>query len=78
MNYPEIVKMLRENGNWLGFTEWLRDLFHRAADAIEEQQKRIAYLEFQIAEALDALDRGADNEWARSALEATEHGEDGS
>lgn len=76
MKYPEIVKMLREN---VGLDlERLRDVFHRAADAIEEQQKRIAYLEFQIAEALDALDRGADNEWARAALEATEQGEDGS
>lgn len=71
MNYPEIVKMLRENGTGMDL-ERLRDVFHRAADAIEEQQKRIAYLEFQIAEALDALDRGADNEWARAALEATE------
>ena len=40
-----------------------------AADAIEQLQKRIIHLEFKIYTALDALDRGADNDWARKALE---------
>lgn len=34
--YDELAKQLREQGNWLGFTERLRDLFVKAADAIEE------------------------------------------
>ena len=37
--YEGLVKKLRELGNWLGYTEWTRDAFFQAADAIEELQK---------------------------------------
>ena len=40
-NNEELVKQLREEGNWLGFTDWLRDLFIKAADAIEELQQTV-------------------------------------
>ena len=34
-NDADLIKTLREQSNWLGFTEWLRDLFGMAADRIE-------------------------------------------
>lgn len=40
-----------------------------AADAIEELLSRVHHLESCIDQALDALDRGSDNDWAREALE---------
>ena len=43
-----------------------------AADVIEGLSKRIDFLMNCIYEAEDALDRGADNEWARTALEKAE------
>jgi len=39
--YEELVKQLREEGNWLGFTERLRNLFNNAADAIEELSREV-------------------------------------
>lgn len=50
-------------------------LMKQAADAIEELDKRIDFLMNCIYEAEDALDRGADNEWARAALEKAERGQ---
>lgn len=41
-----------------------------AIDAIQQLINRVGGLEHYIYEALDALDRGADNDWAREALEA--------
>ena len=43
-----------------------------AADAIQVLSKRERFLRGKIADALDALDRGADNDWARKALEEAE------
>lgn len=43
-----------------------------AADAIQALSKRERFLRGKIADALDALDRGADNDWARKALEDAE------
>lgn len=37
--YDKLVKRLRSEAEWLGFTERLRDLFNEAADAIEELLK---------------------------------------
>lgn len=45
---------------------------YEAADAIEELITRVDYLEDCIYRALDALDRGNDNDWAREALEAAD------
>ncbi len=47
-------------------------LIKQAADAIEELSKRINTLTNCINEAEDALDRGADNDWARAALKKAE------
>ena len=43
-----------------------------AADAIQSLSKRERFLRGKIADALDALDCGADNDWARKALEEAE------
>ena len=43
-----------------------------AADAIQSLSKRVEFLRGKIADALDALDRGADNDWARKSLEEAE------
>ena len=43
-----------------------------AADAIQSLSKRDRFLRGKIADALDGLDRGADNDWARQALEEAE------
>lgn len=43
-----------------------------AADAIQSLSKRVEFLRGKIIDALDALDRGADNYWARKALEEVE------
>lgn len=48
------------------------DIINEAADVIEELNQRIDYLMKCIYEAGDALDRGADNDWARAALEKAE------
>lgn len=51
-------------------------MMKQAADAIEELNKRIDFLMNCIYEAEDSLDRGADNDWARAALEKAERGQD--
>jgi hypothetical protein len=51
-------------------------LYNEAADAIEKLNKRIDFLMSCIYEAEDSLDRGADNDWARAALEKAERGQD--
>lgn len=51
-------------------------LMKKAADAIEELNKRIDFLMNCIYEAEDSLDRGAHNDWARAALEKAERGQD--
>ncbi len=47
-----------------------------AADAIQSLDKRCRFLESCIDEALDGLDRGVDNDYARKALEKAESTED--
>lgn len=47
-------------------------LSKQAADIIHAMSKRVEFLRGKIADALDALDRGADNDWARQALEEAE------
>lgn len=67
--YEELVKRLRHDSE-------SRALMEDAADAIEELNKRIDFLMNCIYEAEDSLDRGADNDWARTALEKAERGQD--
>lgn len=50
--------------------------YGKAADAIEKLNKRIDFLMNCIYEAEDSLDRGADNDWARAALEKAKRGRD--
>lgn len=74
----ELVKRLRDisnsdsniKSNYIGLT------MIQAADAIEKLNKRIDFLMNCIYEAEDSLDRGADNDWARAALEKAERGQD--
>lgn len=47
-----------------------------AADAIQALTKRVEFLKNKVIDALDALDRGADNDWARKALEEAQSGEE--
>ncbi len=73
--YDELVKGLRNNADHYMTVDGEAGLVHLltdAADAIEELGKRIGFLMNCIYEAEDALDRGADNEWARAALEKAE------
>lgn len=65
--YDELVKRLREHNGWA-----LNETLDKAADAIEKLNKRVDYLEDCIYKALDALDRGNDNDWAREALESAD------
>lgn len=44
--YDDLVKRLRNEAEWLGFTERLRDLFNEAADAIEELTAKVENLQF--------------------------------
>ena len=69
--YEKLIAELREY--WNDGTE---DLRNQAADAIEKLNKRIDFLMNCIYEAEDSLDRGADNDWARAALEKAERGQD--
>lgn len=72
--YDELVKSLREATGWKNASAHY-SLMRQAADAIEERNKRIDFLMNCIYEAEDALNRGADNEWARAALEKAERGQ---
>lgn len=76
--YEELIENLRFNARQVqqyGSAVWKIgtevSLFD-AANAIEELSKRIDFLMNCIYEAEDALDRGADNEWARAALKKAE------
>lgn len=42
--YEPLIKKLKEQGNWLGYTEWTRDTFLQAADAIEKLSKELINL----------------------------------
>ena len=71
--YENMVTRLRKAaGPAIDFPDTLYD---EAADVIEKLNKRIDFLMNCIYEAEDALDRGADNDWARAALEKAERGQ---
>ena len=78
--YEELAKSLRTTVMLYGAVGQedlvTTQLMKNAANAIEKLNKRIDFLMNCIYEAEDALDRGADNEWARAALEKAERGQD--
>lgn len=76
--YEELVELLRDREESFDYDGWIDTaiLLSRAADAIEELNKKIDFLMNCIYEAEDSLDRGADNDWARVALEKAERGQD--
>ncbi len=63
--YDEFVKLLRKHYD-------KAPMVIQASDIIEKLARRCSFLESCINDALDALDRGADNDWAREALEKAE------
>ncbi len=67
--YDEFVKGLRKYYD-------KAPMVIQAADVIEKLAQRCHFLESCIDDALDALDRGADNDWARFALEKAERRQD--
>lgn len=74
--YDELVKRLRRYVEIERSEHHGAELEAEAADAIEKLNKRIDFLMNCIYEAEDSLDRGADNDWARAALEKAERGQD--
>ena len=67
--YEELVSLLRNKYDQA-------PMVMETADAIEKLNKRIDFLMNCIYEAEDALNRGADNEWASAALEKAEGKDD--
>ncbi len=53
--YDELVEQLRAEGNWLGFTERLRNLFIQSADAIEELQEDNAALNGTVSNLIEQI-----------------------
>lgn len=76
--YEELVQLLKDKAERFDYDGWIDTavVMEKAADAIEELNKRIDFLMNCIYEAEDALDRGTDNDWARAALEKAERGQD--
>lgn len=74
--YDDLVKRLRRYVEIERSEHHGAELEAEAADAIEKMSKRIDFLMNCIYEAEDSLDRGADNDWARAALEKAERGQD--
>lgn len=77
--YEELIEWLRTHAK--SYEEMFGEgesstMMRQAADAIEKLNKRIDFLMNCIYEAEDSLDRGADNDWARAALEKAERGQD--
>jgi hypothetical protein len=67
--HVDLVKLLRKKYD-------KAPMVMEAADTIMELNKRIDFLMSCIYEAEEALDRGADNDWARAALEKAVRGWD--
>lgn len=72
LDRAEFAQKANRNNTYNSFAETMS----RAADAIKELNKRNDFLMNCIYEAEDSLDRGADNDWARAALEKAERGQD--
>lgn len=70
-DYTNQVKELQNKADAFKYFGWVNTstTLEQAADTIKKQQTYIDYLEACIDQALDALDRGVDNDWAREALE---------
>lgn len=75
MYYEELVKQLRDKAGGFDYDGWVDTavIMEMAVDAIEKLNKRIDFLMNCIYEAEDSLDRGADNDWARAALEKAQN-----
>lgn len=81
--YSRLKKAEADHRKYYGGATTESELLKEAAEAIkfyeamtsslssacEQKNKRIKFLEECIIQAIDALDRGADNDWAREALE---------
>ena len=48
------------------------ELIKALSSSCEQRKRRISFLEECIERAIDALDRGTDNDWARGYLERAE------